>query len=523
MARRFLFAAVLAFVADGFAFSLDDLPSGVTSTSEAQLPPGMPSLPTSGLKSTSQKNEYPAISAPDSLIRLSSGDQLRLRWWGIGSGNLELVVDTRGEIVVPDMGRIVARGRSFRDVRDSVEALVKRRIKTNLVDLQIVQMKKATIRISGLVPRPGLFECTPGTHVSQALLMADFNINRAMDSLTADLPGLYYSKDQIASLRRVLLLRGGRDSVYLDLVRAARIGDDTQDPYLFDGDAVRIEARKQIVSVVGGFRSGYIEAIPGESVERLLAAAGEANSGQEVELMDLSGATRMAKASEAAVDPKLGGVRISVKRQPKLPPVVWVVGEVERPGAHPYSAGMTSGDAVRLAGGILGGEDSGVVVGYKRSWNWLAAARDRSLVENYQLPELKVAMIDYYNRMRGQYSDPDVKLQQGDTVTVYKAEQVVWVSGKVNRPGFVRWKKGGDFNYYVSAAGGFAPRAWENRTQVFDWQTAQTIGLDQPIRPGAAIVVPEEKYISNEQWFSIAATTVSLLVAVTSLIVQVSK
>ncbi len=474
------------------------------------------------LKKGTAASDYPSISAPDSLIRLSSGDQLRLRWWGIGSGDLDLVVDTRGDLVIPDMGRIQTRERNFRQVRDSVEAMLKRRIKPNLIDVQIIRLTKANVRVSGLLAKPGLIECPAGTHVSQVLKMAGFEVNHAVDSLTSELPGLYYAIDQIPSLRRVLVVRGGKDTIWIDLLRALRFGDPTQDPLLFDGDAVRLVARNQLVSVAGGAFEGYVEMIPGESIANLLVAMGESDTTSSVELMDPHGQFRKVLPKDAKADSNLSMVRIPARRPIYLPPVVWVVGQVNHPGAYPFAPGMHASDLLKNAGGIVGGDDSGVVVSTKRAWNWLAAAREKSLPESFLLPELKVAMTDYVLHVRGNYSDPNVVLQIGDTVFVFKAEQVVWVGGKVNRPGFVPWKKGAGVSYYVNAAGGYAPRAWESRAQVFDWQTLQVMGVDQPIRPAAAIVVPEERFISPDQWFSIAATTASLLIAVTGLMLQLA-
>lgn len=473
-------------------------------------------------KKSQSKIEYPTFSVPDSLFRLSSGDQLRLRWWGIGSGDVDLVVDTRGDLVIPDMERIPTRDRNFRTVRDSIEAMLRRRIKPNLIDVQIIKVSKAMVRVSGLIAKPGLYKCLPGIHVSEVLRLAGLDPVNAIDSLTSDLPGLYYAKDQNPSLRKIMVVRG-RDTTWVDMMRALRAGDPSQDPPLFDGDAIRVLPRQALISVAAGGYSGYIEAVPGETIASALEAAGETNLPNSVEMMDRFGTIRKVSPTATILDSSAALIRVPVLHAVFLPPVVWIVGQVANPGAYPFVPGMKAADLVKLAGGILGGEDSGVVVSTKKGWNWLAAAREPSLPESYQIPELKVAMVDYVNRVRGNYSDPEAVLQVGDTVTVFKAEQVVWVAGKVDRPGFVAWKKGEDVDYYVRGAGGYSPRAWKARTQVFDWQTLQGMGLDQQIRPGAAIVVPEQRFIPADQWFSIAATTASLALALVGLWIQVSK
>lgn len=502
-----------------FSASRSELQSGALIGSEEQdALLASPEL----LKKSSPKVEYPTFSVPDSLLRLSSGDQLRLRWWGIGSGDLDLVVDTRGDLVIPDMGRIPTRGQSFREVRDSLEALLKRRVKTKLIDVQIVKVSKANIRVSGLIAKPGLHACAAGIHVSEVLRLAGLDPARAVDSLTSDLPGLYYARDQNPSLRHVMVVRGN-DTTWVDLMRALRTGDPTQDPLLFDGDAIRIVPRELLVTVTGGTRSGYVEMLPRETGSSILAAIGEMDTLGEIEWMDRQGQRRKANPKDMAVDSHVALIQIPLRRAPTLPPIIWVVGQVNKPGAYAYSEGMKAEDALKLAGGIVGSEDSGVVVATKKGWSWIPAVREPALQESFQIPELKVAMVDYWSHMRGNYSDPNVQLQSGDTVFAYKADHVVWVAGKVNRPGFVPWKKGASLEYYIDRAGGYAPRAWINRTQLFSSFISQSIALDQPISPGSTIVVPEERFIPADQWFSIAATTASLIIALVGLWIQVSK
>lgn len=474
------------------------------------------------LKKTAPRTDYPTFSVPDSLLRLSSGDQLRLRWWGTGSGDVDLVVDTRGDLVIPDMGRVPTRNRNFRVVRDSIETILKRRIKANLIDVQVVKVGKANVRISGLVTKPGLYPCVAGIHVSEVLRQAGLDPVRAVDSLTSDLPGLYYAKDLNPSLRKVMVVRGG-DTTWVDMMRSLRTGDPSQDPVLFDGDAIRVVPRELLVTVAGGVYSGYVEMLKGESISSILAATGEMDTTSPVEIMDRQGRRKLANPKEVLADSNVALVHVLPRRAPTLPPIVWVVGQVNSPGAYPYKLGMKANDALKLAGGIVGSEDSGVVVATKKGWSWIPAVREAALQESFQIPELKVAMVDYWNHMRGNYSDPNVNLQSGDTVYVYKADHVVWVAGKVTRPGFVPWKKGANLDYYIEQAGGYAPRAWISRTQLFSSFTSQSIALDQPILPGATVVVPEERFISPDQWFSIAATTASLAIALVGLMIQVSK
>jgi hypothetical protein len=123
--------------------------------------------------------------------------------------------------------------------------------------------------------------------------------------------------------------------------------------------------------------------------------------------------------------------------------------------------------------------------------------------------------------MHGTYTDINTPLQAGDTVFVYPAEQVVWVGGKVARPGFVPWKKDAGIAQYIAAAGGYADRAWESRVRVFDLQSGLSMEPTSAIRPGAAVIVPEERYISMEQWISMLSSVATMAATITYLILSV--
>jgi hypothetical protein len=247
-----------------------------------------------------------------------------------------------------------------------------------------------------------------------------------------------------------------------------------------------------------------VEFIPGESLSQFLQSAGEDSSqNPEVDGRVMPEDTRM--------DWSMTLIRFPEKPMPVRPRIAWILGNVRNPGAYPFKQGATAQDLVEHSGGIPGGDDSGVVVAIKRGWAWLGAGRERGLAEATQYPEVRFAMLAYFSQMRGTYVDPQTPLQAGDTVFVHPAEQVVWVGGEVKKPGFVPWKKNAHIGDYVAAAGGYADRAWESRTRVFDLQSGLSLeAKSATIRPGAAVIVPETRYIPPDQWVGIAVSVASL-------------
>jgi protein involved in polysaccharide export with SLBB domain len=466
-----------------------------------------------------RKQDFPAYPIVDSLFHLSTGDQLRLRWWGIGTGDQDLVVDTRGDLILPDMGRIHTTGISFRVVRDSVEAMLHRRTKVSLIDLQITKIVMAQVRVSGLVPTPGLFEVAPGTRLSAVLPQAGLDLGALLHRMQGGDAIWQPSQDRIPSLRRVLVIRCDKDSAWYDLVQALRSGDPSQDPSLFYGDRVVLIPRGPLAQITGGTNfPGGVEFVPGETLRQFLLAAGEDTS-LTPEVDGRSGSPAGIKMDSSVIL-----VRFPTRPLPAHPQIAWILGKVRSSGAYSLKPGATAQDLVAQAGGIPGGDDSGVVVAIKRGWAWLGAGREHGLAEATQYPEVRFAMLAYFSQMRGTYVDPQTPLQAGDTVFVHPAEQVVWVGGEVKKPGFVPWKKGAGIDDYVASAGGYAARSWASRTRVFDLQSGLSLeAKSATIRPGAAVIVPEARYIPPDQWLGIAASIASLALTMVILYVTVVK
>lgn len=463
------------------------------------------------------KPEGPALAVEDSLLFLSPGDRLKLRWWGIGAGSEDLIVNTRWEIVVPDLGVVRVKGIAFDKVRDSVERLVRSQIRIKMIDVQIVEIMRAQVQVTGLVPSPGIFDLPAGTRLSEALAKAGLNPRESMRNLAVGTPAQPGDRTLRPSLRRILLVRnGGKDSVRCDLAMAWNGGVLSQDPPLFAGDQIRIEPQGGVVALAGSVpNAGYLEYLPGETLGSFLRVAGAELSIQACDAVVAGKRTRL--EASAVLDSTVELLELPTVRRRPLRPLVWIQGAVEKPGGYLLSEGMRVSDLLAQAGGPLGGPDSVVTMAVKRRWPEIQAGKRPGIEAVSQYPEVRLAVFSYYHQLKGNYSDPQALLQAGDTLQVNRAEHVVWVAGQVNRPGFVPWKKGATATDYVQAAGGYAPRAWEAKIQVFDLYTDQNVHEGGEIRPGSSVVVPEKRYLYADQWIALGATVIGAIVSVVSL------
>jgi protein involved in polysaccharide export with SLBB domain len=107
--------------------------------------------------------------------------------------------------------------------------------------------------------------------------------------------------------------------------------------------------------------------------------------------------------------------------------------------------------------------------------------------------------VDLARALRDTASSANVILQPGDSVNVPEYQPSVKVSGAVNSPGSVLWRQGASLDYYLSAAGGFAPHADKSAVSVrFANGEVRTRhgglfggGAPKP-GPGSEVLVPTE-------------------------------
>ena len=125
---------------------------------------------------------------------------------------------------------------------------------------------------------------------------------------------------------------------------------------------------------------------------------------------------------------------------------VYIMGEVERPGAYTISSYATAFNAMYAIGGpkITG------------------SLRDVRILREGQI----VANIDLYDYLLKGISTDDKRLQINDIVFVPPRNTTVGIKGEVLRPGIYELKPEETLNDLVAMAGGLQPTAYSFRTQI---------------------------------------------------------
>ena len=355
-------------------------------------------------------------------------------------------------------------------------------------DRIFVPVAQALVSITGEINRAAIYELNPGKNETMADLI--------------DLAG------------------GMTDTAYRDKVELSRLGDDGKRSIYFvqcgqagspemwilkNNDRIHIysiidQVPRQVVTIHGEVNHpAEYEYEEGMRLSDLVLKAGS-----------LTRSAYMLEAEVAKVEPQapVRSIKVSLQdifSQPqsdqdilleaddhvfirKIPewqvgPLVEVSGEVMFPGFYPITKDSTTLSQVLQASGGFA-EDALVseaklirlreVMPEDREFERLKMmTREEMSNSEYEYfvmkqntEDVREIVVDFYKLIYQGERSEDVLLEEGDKILVPKQPDVVYVSGRVSKPGGVLFKPGADLKYYVKKAGGFTWDASKGRTKV---------------------------------------------------------
>ncbi|MBT2866420.1 SLBB domain-containing protein [Chromobacterium violaceum] len=198
---------------------------------------------------------------PDYII--GSGDQLQIKGWGMVDIDLTLTVDRNGAIYLPRVGNISVAGVHYRDLQGVLKKSVSRVFNNFDLTVSLLQNRSVQIYVVGHARQPGSYTLNAMSTLLNALLESG-------------------GPSDSGSLRKVKLMRGGKEVATVDLYAILVDGDKSEDQTLRDGDVIQIPAAGPRVAVFGDVKNPAIyEFKSGETSADLLHWAGGLESAAE--------------------------------------------------------------------------------------------------------------------------------------------------------------------------------------------------------------------------------------------------
>lgn len=467
----------------------------------------------------------PTGDGPNPDYQIVPGDQIAIRIWGATSATITAPVDLDGNVFLPDIGPMKVAGLRAADLQAAVAERVRQVYPANVeVYATLLGARRIGVFVTGFVVRPGR------------------HLGSAQDSLLDFLIRAGGVDPARGSYRDIVVQRRGRAIAQVDLYRFL-IDGHLPRVELAEGDTVVVGRQRGLVEVEGAARNDYLFELPNRpafigreliDLARPLPSATHAvivgtraqqpfsryvslsalaqeqlrdqdrvifladapagtvtvtvegsRIGPSVLIAD-RGTTLTAALDYIAVDPRLADtanisiLRRSVAQQQKRA-IQEALNRLER--ALFLGTAVTEGEAaIRAAEARLVAD-------------FIARARE---IE----PEGRLVVADPPGRIA------PIRLEDGDVILIPDRSETVLVSGEVQVPQAVIWRRGATVADYVARAGGYGPRA--STSEVLIRRANGQLELDPSvdIRPGDEIIIMPE---IQTKYFQIAKDITQIL------------
>jgi protein involved in polysaccharide export with SLBB domain len=461
---------------------------------------------------------------PDEYI-CNRGDQLMLNFWGKQNFVLPLGLDAEGRAFVPRVGYLDLAGRTLTQARELTKKLVSRYYPKVNFELSLVAPRRFVVHVIDYVGNPGAYTATPidrvSTIVSHAAAAPSSSILNSSGTQAVAQGG---SK---GSRRNIEITHADGTKITADLVMYELTGDLKQNPYVQDGDVIRVPHVGVIVDVDGAVRRpGSYELTKTNDLTEAIALA-DGLSLDVARQLPLTIVRRDEQQHMRRVTMSMGASglpnvplhyqdEVHVPTAQELQRTILLQGAIA--GANPIDPATTlkrmafvEGDTVRTlierAGGL--GPSADLPGAYIKRGN------ERGQSEGIDLERLLVR--------RDFSADRPVGL--GDVIVVPYRKRGVSVEGAVLKPGTLQFNPNFSINQYVAGAGGALNRIAEGQS---DYRVITPEGhtkrnnTDLKVEPGDTILVPEKKFSSAEV-ASLVFGSAGLLISSISFAILISR
>lgn len=442
---------------------------------------------------------------PDKYI-CGRGDVFELNFWGRQNFKLRVTVDMEGRTFISKVGYVDIVGKTLRQARGIIKTAVLRYFPGLNFDLSLVEPRTFLVHVVENIPHPGLYTARPVERASVVIARA------------GGVAGA-------ASKRRISIRHRDGSTSIADLLLYNLTGDTKYNPYVSDGDLIRVPFEDVAVTVDGAVkRPGHYELVNGKDLSELIDIAGGL----------ASTATRQLPLKLVRKNDKEHAHQIDVAYPPGdgLPQLALQVDD----SIHvPVTSELQR--SVLLVGAIAGATQTDEASSLKRlpfvekdtvrtlleRTGGLNAAAD--LKEGYILhQDSSRAPVDLEALLVRRDFSADRPVAIGDSIVVPYKRRSVLVEGAVFRPNQYSFNPNLRLLDYVANAGGQTRFARDKDEIRLITPTGETIpfAADLKVNPGDTIVVPERDF-SRTEVVQLILGGIGLLLSATALSVAVLK
>ena len=430
--------------------------------------------------------------------------------------NYVLTVSPTGEILIPSVGIVQVYGQTLSSSIIKMETAIQSLNHSAQVFIILSEIREFKVKVVGHLQNPGFYTVTPVSRVSD--LYEDILTKLQSESFDdqnapqKNLPENIYPE---MSRRNIEILRDG-EHIPVDLVKFGSTGIDGYNPFLQQGDVVRVPLKEHLVGIFGGIKiPGNYEFIPGEYLSQFVDLAGGLRPDADPNKIEItrfisskekfSFITTMSHADTILISSE-DHIMIRYDQEYKRQDIVYITGEVKYPGVYAIEPGKTTiGEALQKVGGFTSRADQTKLIINNRS---IARIPDREknrillIPEENRSPEekayIKARMLTKKGTIESSSLEQaeslmDLPLVNEDQIIILENFDYIEILGAVLKPGRYPYTTDITYDEYVDLAGGLTETATRKKF-IIKAGTGQRLPIKKTVQieNGDIIFIPEK-------------------------------
>ncbi len=495
-----------------------------------------------------QQKSFPVDKAvdPEKYI-VGPNDMFNLGIYGYINQTIPLFVNLEGSILIPTVGEVAVNGLTLFEAKSKIVKAVKRRYYSSDVSLVLSMPRTFLISVSSTIQKK--IEVTPLTRPSEILSLIFYDtldVSKVKYRLNNQ-PNEFFSE---ISLRNIELIHRDGSSTNVDLYKYFSTNDDKYNPFFMEGDLLKVaygQLTKNYITIQGAVQlAGLYEYNKNDDLESVISLGRGFDSDAELDSITVF-----------RIDPltlKYSSFNLSFENNRNFKINVYdrifvkykmnnlknlnvtILGEVNRPGIYPITLKNTTlKEAIEMAGGFkttaylplslivrkydeeYTRRDTAEIFLNIRANDLIVKQQDRTNFDIDVLSRRHRIVVDFEKLFFDNDSSENIILENNDIIYINDNKNVVYVYGQVENEGYVPYKEGEGFEYYVKKAGGFTLAAEDSDTRIIRFNSRGWYSAEHTsVLSGDFIYVPKIVKTPFSESITLYATIIGALVSIIS-------